>query len=544
MPVPYLTRTDIPTAPSPWNTVTDRNAIGGSYLSTTTGGATLRIDVPVGTTSVSLLATARPDGGVCTYAVDGGPPVMWNQFNGATQSTESGYYWYRTMSPPIAVNPYAPHTIVVSAAAGGTVTTLDAVEFWQAQPVVPKTIAWFGHSIVYGFLINQCPNSSPTIPIPTRFSTLISTQINMTEINQSVPGEDLTLGNTGFGTNTFSPLPGWQRAEAGADFAGTTWASDGIYCDAFPAPYSTAGAMPQKTWWAVRPQIAVVMHARNDVGMDTTYDGIKSVRSRPNPNHFVGDKPLAAPPPAGAGYALKRYTQRLRELVWRMNCASPNTLIVLCGICYDTTLATSYANDRMHYDNATAMVAREQTSSNTIFVDTWTGTAQGGASLLQSDGTHPTVAGHQALADIIHTAIAAPAVVTAISDAGGLTLGHNSVKIIGAGFFPGATVSFGDRNATSVTLLNSTTLQVMPPGHESGTVDVTVTNPYQLPGTPSGTLRNAYTYLSPTPTSRIPVPTPTTPPGILAPVPPTRPGVTPTPGTSTPDPLPPRRSGT
>ncbi len=556
MTASYLSRIDILTAPASWQVVTDSNAVGGSYLSTTSGDAILEIDVPVGTTSILLLATARSDNGVCTYAIDGGPAIVWDQSNGAT-SSDPFYYWYRTTSPPINVNPHVAHTILLSAAPGGAVTTLDAVEFWQAQPFTPNAITWFGHSIVYGYLGGQCADASPATPLPMRFPTLVSTQnmyvagvpTTMAEINQSVPGEDLTTGASGYGANAYAPLPGWQRAEAGADFAGTTW-GNGTNCPAYPSPYLTAGAAPGPTWWATLPQIAVIMHTRNDVGMDSLYDGASATRVRPNPNRLAGENPRTMPPPAGSGYALKRYTQRLRELVWRMKCASPDTLIVLCGICYETVLAMYYANERANYDRATAMVAQEPTTGNTIFVDTWTPTAnQDPAMFLQPDGGHPSAAGHHVLANIIQSAIAAPALVSGISDHGGLTTGHNSVTITGSRFFPGATVKFGNVAATSVTLVNNTLLQVQAPNHDSTTtpIDITVTNPYQMPGTPSGTLPKAYTYINPTPISRTPPPSvPTAPPGAVVLPPPPRPGVTPTPGAPTPGalppaPLPPRR---
>ncbi len=387
---PTVTR-QVLTPTAGWTAIPDANAYDGTaYSATTIAGTARRIATPRGTTAALLLATARADCGTCTYTVGGGPPVSWNQSNRQTPPVETRYNWYRTASAPIAItDPANPPPIAVTAAPRG-LTTLDTAEFWQRAAVVPKTITWFGHSIIYGYL-NQPPY---TIPVHPRFSTLVSGWLGMTEINQAVPGEDLTNGNTvptPYYANTYAPMPGWLRAERGAAFGGTAWGGG-----AFPYP---AHGQPTAQWWATAPQIAVVMHGLNDIGLTSLYD---------SGSHGYTN--------AGSGYAIARFTQRLRELVWRMNCASPETRIFLCGICYARTVVDMNTGEPLplliDYNNAIASVARDATTQNTFSIDTWTPTANDGRFALFQPGTdlnpdlvHPNGAGHELLARVIYHAI-------------------------------------------------------------------------------------------------------------------------------------------
>ncbi len=84
-----------------------------------------------------------------------------------------------------------------------------------------------------------------------------------------------------------------------------------------------------------------------------------------------------------------------------------------------------------------------------------------------------------------------------ISPQSGSTRGGTVVTIVGAGFIPGTTVSFGYvpatvgyKRATQVVIQSSTVMQVTTPPHPSGTVDLVVSNPDGS----SATLTNAFTY--------------------------------------------------
>ena len=72
--------------------------------------------------------------------------------------------------------------------------------------------------------------------------------------------------------------------------------------------------------------------------------------------------------------------------------------------------------------------------------------------------------------------------------------GSSIVIVAGTGFAAGAAVSFGGVAATSVSVVNSTTLTVHPPTHSAASVAVAVTNP----GGATGSRANAYKFLAPT----------------------------------------------
>jgi streptogramin lyase len=84
------------------------------------------------------------------------------------------------------------------------------------------------------------------------------------------------------------------------------------------------------------------------------------------------------------------------------------------------------------------------------------------------------------------------ATVSQVIPAFGSAVGNNVVIVSGTGFAAGATVRFGGAPATSVNVVNSTSLTAKPPTHATGLVSVSVTNP----GSSAGTLSNGYRYLA------------------------------------------------
>ncbi len=77
-----------------------------------------------------------------------------------------------------------------------------------------------------------------------------------------------------------------------------------------------------------------------------------------------------------------------------------------------------------------------------------------------------------------------------ISPTSGTTAGGTAVTISGTGFLSGATVSLGGTAASSVSVVNSTTITATAPAHAAGAVNVVVTNTDGQ----SGTKTSAYTY--------------------------------------------------
>ena len=78
-----------------------------------------------------------------------------------------------------------------------------------------------------------------------------------------------------------------------------------------------------------------------------------------------------------------------------------------------------------------------------------------------------------------------------VSPNSGSTSGGTAVTITGTNFATGATVTFGSAAATSVTVVNSTTITATTPAGSAGAVTVTVTNV----GSQSGSLANGFTYV-------------------------------------------------
>jgi hypothetical protein len=90
----------------------------------------------------------------------------------------------------------------------------------------------------------------------------------------------------------------------------------------------------------------------------------------------------------------------------------------------------------------------------------------------------------------------APAGVTSVSPASGVSTGGALLTVNGSGFLAGVGVSVGGATCTGVTRLSSTQLTCTTPAHATGLVAVAVTNPFSS----ATTLANAFTYVNPAPT--------------------------------------------
>jgi len=86
-----------------------------------------------------------------------------------------------------------------------------------------------------------------------------------------------------------------------------------------------------------------------------------------------------------------------------------------------------------------------------------------------------------------------PIGVSAISPSSGLTSGGTAVTITGNSFVNGATVTIGGSAATSVVVVNATTITAVTPAHATGKVNVVVTNP----DVSNATLTNGFFYTPP-----------------------------------------------
>ncbi len=89
------------------------------------------------------------------------------------------------------------------------------------------------------------------------------------------------------------------------------------------------------------------------------------------------------------------------------------------------------------------------------------------------------------------------ATVTGISPATGPSSGATAVTITGTKFLTGAIVSFGQSTASSIKIINGTTITAVAPRHVGGAVGITVTNK----AGDTGTLPAAYVYTSTSPST-------------------------------------------
>ena len=105
-----------------------------------------------------------------------------------------------------------------------------------------------------------------------------------------------------------------------------------------------------------------------------------------------------------------------------------------------------------------------------------------------------------------YTAVNPAPTVSSITPTSGPTTGATPVTIMGTGFLAGATVSLGTTAATSVVVMNSTTITANTPAHAAGAVNVVVTN---TDGQSSSPLTNGFTYTAVNPAPTVSSITPT-----------------------------------
>jgi len=105
-----------------------------------------------------------------------------------------------------------------------------------------------------------------------------------------------------------------------------------------------------------------------------------------------------------------------------------------------------------------------------------------------------TAAGPWVMQMATFSAVSGPApTVSGVAPGSGSSAGGTAVTITGTNFAAGAAVTFGIAAATSVVVVNGTTITATAPAGTAGAVTVTVTNP----GGQSGSLASAFTYIAP-----------------------------------------------
>lgn len=454
-----------------WTTASaDSATSGGTYALNSTAGQSVAINVPTGKSGILIgtLMTAQGTG-VVGVSVDGGAATNYSLGTGATTNSQN-YHWYQSCLPPISFsNTAVTHTVTLTNVSG--TIYLDFVEFYDTSTaIVAGTLVGFGHSILYGFQGTTVPLNNP---VASTFVREVSRNLGFTlgnTFNQGIPGEDLANGkanastNPQFYSNDYSPEPAWRRAATGTSAGPFSWAvssnlvgqvavtaggsgytsdpavgfsggggtlaaavanrtgnavtgitmtNHGINYTSAPTVSITGGAgtgatgtatlaftvAATNTWWVRQPEVALVMHAYNDMPHVQIYD--------PGTGGAAGS-------PAGTGWTLRRFKQRLKELCWRMNLNSPNTLIVLCGPSFQNTFSIANGNVQTltDFSEGIALVAGDATVKNAIYCDLY-GALKSVAGITPGttpnyalqDAAHPTAAGEIALAAPIISAI-------------------------------------------------------------------------------------------------------------------------------------------
>lgn len=92
-----------------------------------------------------------------------------------------------------------------------------------------------------------------------------------------------------------------------------------------------------------------------------------------------------------------------------------------------------------------------------------------------------------------------PPVLQSVSPSSGPEDGGTSVRLTGESFAEGATVTFGGKAASNVSVTSKTEITAVTPSSDVGSVNVTVTNPEVEDKENTGTLVNGFTYFDSTP---------------------------------------------
>jgi hypothetical protein len=152
-----------------------------------------------------------------------------------------------------------------------------------------------------------------------------------------------------------------------------------------------------------------------------------------------------------------------------------------------TITGTSFVTGAAVTIGGTAATGVTVVNATTITATTPTHAAGAVDVVVTNSGTAPgTLSGG-------YTYIVPVPTVSAISPAIGSTAGGTTVTVTGTNFGAGAALTIGGTAATSVTVVNQTTITATTPAHAAGAVDVVVTNAGATPGTLTG----GFTYTVP-----------------------------------------------
>ena len=140
---------------------------------------------------------------------------------------------------------------------------------------------------------------------------------------------------------------------------------------------------------------------------------------------------------------------------------------------------------------ATAVTIAGNAATSVVVVNSTTITAVTPAGVAGTASVLVTTAGGTNAPNTLFTYVTPSPTVTSISPTNGTALGGTAVTITGSNFTGATAVTVGGNAATSVVVVNATTITAVTPAHAAGVVDVAVTT-----GVGTGTGAGLYTYLT------------------------------------------------
>ncbi|MBE2285889.1 MAG: IPT/TIG domain-containing protein [Prosthecobacter sp.] len=198
------------------------------------------------------------------------------------------------------------------------------------------------------------------------------------------------------------------------------------------------------------------------------------------PSGTAGARSVVVTTPGGSNSANSLFTYVAAPTVTAI---APNT--------GTTTGGTSVTISGTGFTGATGVTIGGAAATGITVVNATTITATTPARSVGTASVLVTTAGGTNAANTLYTYVAPPTV-TAINPASGSTLGGTSVTITGTNLTGAAAVTIGGTSATSVNVVNATTITCITPAHAAGVASVLVTT---VGGTNAA--NTLYTYVAP-----------------------------------------------
>jgi IPT/TIG domain len=408
----------------------------------------------------------------------GGTPVTitGTNFTGATAVTIGG-----TAATAVAVVNSTTITAVTPAHTAGTVDVAVTTAAGASTGLSPYTYV--------------TPAPTVTSIAPTSGTTLGGTPVTITGTNLT-GATAVTIGGTAATAVTVvnsttitavTPAHTAGAVDVAVTTAGGTGTGSGLYTFVTPAPTVTSIAPTRGTTLG---GTAVTITGTNLTGATavtiggTAATAVTVVNSTTitavTPAHTAGTVDVAATTPGGTGTGTGLYTY-----------VTPPTVTSIAPTSGTTLGGTPVTITGTNLTGATAVTIGGLAATSVTVVNATTITALTPAHAAGTVDVAVTTAGATGTGSGLYTYVTPAPTVTSVAPTIGTILGGTPVTITGTNLNGATAVTIGGLAATSVAVVNATTITAVTPAHAAGTVDVTVTTPG---GT--GTGSSLYTYVT------------------------------------------------